>query len=132
MIKNHLKIAWRNLSKHKLRSFINIFGLSIGVTVCLLILFFIKYENKWDKGYNKADRIFRVNEVQDFPGSSVIRVAFTMFPMGPALKQDFPQVESFTRFFPSSQRQITNGNNKLILTQSFWTDQSVFHVFDCK
>ncbi len=130
MIKNYFKVAWRNLSKNKLNAFINIFGLSVGVTVCLLIVFFIKYDSRWDGMHTKANRIYRVNEVQDFPGSSVIKVAFTMFPMGPTIKEDFPQVEDFVRLFPSSQRQISNSDKKLVLSQAFWADQAFFEIFD--
>lgn len=130
MLKNYFKVAWRNFSKNKLNSFINILGLSVGVSVCLLIVFFIKYENKWDQMHSKSNLIYRVNEVQDFPGSSVIKVGFTMYPMGPTIKQDFPQVENFVRLFPSSQKQITNGNKKLVLNQAFWADLSFFEIFD--
>jgi putative ABC transport system permease protein len=130
MFKNYLKVALRNFSKNKLNSFINILGLSVGVTVCLLIIFFIKYENRWDQMHTKSNLIYRVNEVQDFPGSSVIKVAFTMFPMGPTIKLDFPQVENFVRFFPSSQKQIGNAGKKLVFDQAFWADQSFFEIFD--
>jgi putative ABC transport system permease protein len=61
-----------------------------------------------------------------------MKVAFTMFPMGPTIKQEFPQVDNFTRLFPSSAKQISNGDNKLILQQAFWVDQSLFEMFDFK
>lgn len=130
MLINYFKVAWRNLFKNKLNSFINILGLSIGVTVCLLIVFFIKYEKTWDRMHTKSNLIYRVNEVQDFPGSSIVKTAYTMFPMGPTLKEDFPQVDKFVRLFPSSQRQISNGNKKLVFDQAFWVDQSFFEIFD--
>ncbi|MBD0333488.1 MAG: ABC transporter permease, partial [Chitinophagaceae bacterium] len=130
MLLNYFKIAWRNFSKHKLNSFINILGLSVGITVCLLILFFIKYEKGWDKMHTKSDRIYRVNEVQDFPGSSVMKAAYTMFPMGPTIKQEFSQVDHFARLFPASQKQISNGDKKLVFNQSFWVDPSFFEIFD--
>ncbi len=99
MIKNYFIIAWRNFIKYKLSSFINVLGLSVGVTVCLFIVFFLKYESKWDSMHTKADRIYRLNEIQDFPGSAVIKVAFSMYPMAPTIKQDFPQVENLKGFF---------------------------------
>ncbi|MBD0333172.1 MAG: ABC transporter permease, partial [Chitinophagaceae bacterium] len=105
-------------------------GLSVGVTVCLLIVFFIKYDKGWDKMHTKSDRIYRVNEAQDFPGSSPMKVAYTMFPMGPTIKQEFSQVDNFARLFPASQKQISNGENKLVFNQSFWVDPSFFQVFD--
>src|SRR5215213_6270004 len=100
MLINYCKVAWRNLLKNRLSSFINILGLSIGVTVCLLILLFIKYEKNWDRMHTRSNLIYRVNELQNFPGSSIVRTAFTMFPMGPTLKQDFAQVDKFVGFFP--------------------------------
>jgi putative ABC transport system permease protein len=130
MIKNYFKIAWRNLSKHKLHSFINIFGLSVGVAVCLLILFFISYEKSWDKMHANADRIYRLNEVQDFPGMAVQKVSLTMYPMGPAIKNEYSQVENFTRLFPSSQKLISNGDKKFVFKNSFWVDQSFLKIFN--
>jgi len=129
MIKNYFKIAWRNLSKHKLHSFINIFGLSVGVAVCLLILFFISYEKSWDKMHANAGRIYRLNEVQDFPGTAVQKVSITMYPMGPAIKDEYSQVENFTRLFPSSQKLISNGDKQLVFKKSFWVDQSFLDIF---
>lgn len=130
MIKNYFKIAWRNLAKHKLHSFINIFGLSVGVAVCLLIIYFISYEKSWDKMHVNAGRIFRLNEVQDFPGTAVQKVSLTMYPMGPAIKDEYSQVENFTRLFPSSQKLISNGDKKLVFKKSLWVDQAFMDIFD--
>ena len=60
MIKNHLKLAWRNLMKYKFISFINLFGLTIGLTCCLLILTYILNELSYDKYNKNADNIYRV------------------------------------------------------------------------
>ena len=129
-MKNYFKIAWRNLSKHKLHSFINIFGLSVGVTVCLLILFFISYEKSWDNAHLNGSRIYRLNEIQDFPGMSVQKVSSTMYPMGPAMKEEYSQVESFTRLFPSSQKLISNNEKSLVFKNSFWVDSSFLEIFN--
>ena len=61
MLKNYLRIAVRNLAKYKLISFINLFGLTVGLTCCLLILTFILHETSYDKYNRNADRIWRVN-----------------------------------------------------------------------
>jgi len=60
MIKNYLKIAFRNLSKYKFISFINVFGLTIGLTCCLLILTFVLHELSYDKYQPNAERVYRV------------------------------------------------------------------------
>lgn len=61
MFKSYLKIAYRNIRKNKIYSFINISGLSVGLACCLIILLFVKYELSFDKFHSKADRIYRVD-----------------------------------------------------------------------
>ena len=60
MIKNYLKIAWRNLMKNKVFSFINILGLTIGITVCMMIFLFIMNEFSFDKFHKQGKNIYRV------------------------------------------------------------------------
>ena len=60
MIKNYIKIAWRNLVKHRVFSIINIAGLSFSVAFCLLVFFYISDEQSYDKFHEKKDRLFRV------------------------------------------------------------------------
>ncbi len=65
MIKNYFITAWRNLSKHKLYSAINIVGLATGIAACIVILLFVYYERSFDNLHSK--NIYRLNEVQRFP-----------------------------------------------------------------
>src|SRR6266516_3871206 len=96
MIKNYFKIAWRNLWKNKVYSAINIAGLSIGMAACIVILLFVFYERSFDRFLSK--NIYRLNEVQKFEGMVASqKVALSMFPMGPTLKNEFPEVNNFTR-----------------------------------
>jgi putative ABC transport system permease protein len=69
MIKNYLKIAWRNLLKNKGFSTINIFGLAIGIACCLLITLYVTNEISYDRYHEKGDRIFRLNSEIKFGGS---------------------------------------------------------------
>jgi putative ABC transport system permease protein len=79
MIKNYLVVAWRNLSKHKLYSAINIIGLATGLAACIVILLFVYYERSFDSMHHK--NIYRLNEVQKFPGMVASqKVALSMFP----------------------------------------------------
>ena len=66
MLKNYLTIAWRNLSKHKIYSAINIIGLAIGMAACIVITLFVYYERSFDNMHSR--NIYRLNEVQKFPG----------------------------------------------------------------
>src|ERR1043165_5546137 len=96
MFKNYFKTAWRNLWKNKIYSAINVIGLSIGMAACIAILIFVFYERSFDKFHTK--NIYRLNEVQKFEGMvAAQKVALSMFPMGPALRAEFPEVKNYTR-----------------------------------
>jgi putative ABC transport system permease protein len=97
MVKNYLLTALRNLKRHPGYSFINIAGLSIGMTCFILIALIIRGEFKVDKFHERADRIFRVIRLDDFGGESH-RVAITQAPLAAALKRDFPEVEKAACF----------------------------------
>jgi putative ABC transport system permease protein len=96
MIKNYFKIAWRNLVKHKAFSLINILGLSIGISVCFIIMLFVKDELSYDKFNEKADRIVRVQFKASINGGK-INEATVMPPTAQTLKNDYPEVEEATR-----------------------------------
>jgi putative ABC transport system permease protein len=97
MFNNYLKIAFRNLLKHKVYTFINVLGLAIAMATVLPIYLFVENELRFDGFHQKADLIYRLNEVQSFPGIAPQKVALSMYPMGPTLKQDFPEVREFAR-----------------------------------
>ena len=97
MLYNHLKIAFRNIFKEKLYSAINIFGLAVGLAICLLILLFVKDELSYDKYHAKADRIYRVTTEWKL-GDRSINTAISSYRMAPALETDFPEFEQVIRF----------------------------------
>ena len=96
MIKNYLKIAWRNLAKNKVFSFINIFGLSIGLTCCILISLYIYHETSYDKYHNNAGNIFRLGTVFIDQGVED-RGASSSAPLGKMIQQDYPEVIASAR-----------------------------------
>ncbi len=129
MIRNYFKIAWRNLSKHKLYSAINIVGLATGMAACIVILLFVFYEKSFDNIHSK--NIYRLNEVQKFPGMVASqKVALSMFPMGPTLKEDFPQIRNFTRINWDDNYQMTFGEKRIYLPQIFFVDTTFLAMFD--
>src|SRR3954452_15797869 len=96
MFRNYFKTAWRNLWKNKVFSAINIIGLAIGVATCIVIMLFVFYEKSFDNFHSK--NIYRLNEVQKFEGMVASqKVALSMFPLGPTLKNEFPEIKNFTR-----------------------------------
>src|SRR5712671_5585304 len=112
MIKNYFKTAWRNLWKNKVYSAINIVGLSIGMAACIIILLFVFYERSFDSFHSK--NIYRLNEVQKFPGMVASqKVALSMFPMGPTLKNEFPEIINYTRVNWNDDYQMTAGEKRI-------------------
>jgi putative ABC transport system permease protein len=96
MIKNYIKIALRNLRRHKGYSFINIAGLAIGMACCILILLWVQDELSFDRYHKNADSIYRVIQDINFSDHSTTW-AITQGPLGPSLYEDFPEIINFTR-----------------------------------
>lgn len=130
MLKYNILTAWRNFKKNKLHSFINVFGLSVGVAVCLMIFFFVIYENRWDSFHTKKSNIYRLTQLEHFPASPLNKISVSMYPLGPNLKQEYSQVQDFTRFYPANPKLISNGDHKIVFKQAFWVDSTFFKIFD--
>jgi putative ABC transport system permease protein len=129
MFRNYFKIAWRNLWKKKVYSIINIAGLAIGMAACIVMLLFVFYENSFDRFHTK--NIYRLNEVQKFPGMVASqKVALSMFPMGPTLQKEFPEILNFCRVSWSDNYELTYGEKHLFLPQILRVDTSFLHMFD--
>jgi putative ABC transport system permease protein len=101
MIRNYIKIAWRNLVKHKLYSFIKIGGFAFSIAACTLISLYIIHETSYDKSHPDADRLYRaVGQFSDEQGNLLQGLAFQA-PMAKTLKTDFPEVEEAGRLLPN-------------------------------
>ena len=97
MFKNYLKITLRNMSRYKGYSFINILGLAVGITCCILILLYIQYEFSFDAFHKNSDSIYRILIKQDHYYQGRNQVAVTPPPLGPAIKERFPEVRNICR-----------------------------------
>lgn len=128
MFKNYLKITLRNIRKNPGYSGINIFGLAIGITVCLLIAKYVVHELSYDKHHANADRIYRVISKIDFSGR-YMEMAATAAPMGPTLLHDFPEVEAAARFRSRGSYLVRHGNANFKEEKVVFADASVFEVF---
>lgn len=96
MLKNHLKIAWRNLIKNKTSSLINLLGLTVGITVCVVILIFVQYESTFDGYHENSDRTFRVVQHNQM-ANQVLYWNTTAYPLAEALRNDFPEIDKVTQ-----------------------------------
>ncbi len=130
MIYNYLKIAWRNISRQKLMSFINVFSLALGIAACMLIFLFIQDERSFDAFHSRGSSIYRLDEVQSFPGTNTQNVALSMPGMGPALMEDYPEIESYTRFHTRGKRLYRYEDNELIVEKSVMVDSTFLEIFD--
>jgi len=98
MWRNYLKIAWRNMSKRKANTLINVLGLSSGMAVCLLLFLFIRDERSYDDFHAKKDRIYRVALDRLYPGRTT-SYSFIPQSIGEAIAAEFPEVEQSCRIF---------------------------------
>ncbi|HKG68508.1 MAG TPA: ABC transporter permease [Segetibacter sp.] len=129
MIKNLLLVAVRNFKRVKGYSILNILGLTIGITFSLFLIFYIKDELSYDKYHKKADKIYRINSYAKEPDKDVMKWAITPFPLGPALKKDYPEVEEAVRFVGNGKTMYKNGDLRFYEDKIFYCDSNVFKVF---
>jgi ABC-type antimicrobial peptide transport system permease subunit len=129
MIKNYIKIAWRNLLKNKAFSSINIIGLAIGMAGALLIALWLQNMLSMDRFHEKSDRLYAISNRDEHTGK---KWAWLNTPkiMGPTLKNDFPEIESFTRFDDGIGNQfIATYKDQKIVSQIGFADPGFFNMF---
>jgi len=128
MISNYLKIALRNLIRHKTFSFINIFGLALSMSICLLFMFVIKDAHSYDNFHPKAERTYRVlTEALRKDGGSEF-YASSPFPVGRTLKEDYSQVELWTPLIAQFSGEV-GGNEDELYLRGLFTDNTFFEMF---
>ncbi|WP_103069591.1 ABC transporter permease [Aquimarina sediminis] len=128
MIRNYIKIAWRNLLKNKTFSFINIFGLSVGLATCLLLTLYIMDETSYDSHHKDADRVYRI--VMESAGE---QLATSSAPMAETLKNEFPEIAMTTRLlkFPNVDKYLLKNNQKntkFYETNGYYVDSTFFKI----
>ena len=128
MFRNYLTVAFRNLVRHKVYSFINISGLAIGMTCCVLILIFARFELGYDAYHENADRIYRIAHERGTADGRIVPSATSPPPLAPVLRNEYPEVVHAVRFVRGTS-VIRYGNNRF-RERLFFTDASVFDVFD--
>jgi len=131
---NYLKIAFRNVLKHKATASINIIGLSIGLASFILILMYVQDELSYDRYHQDADRIYRLISKHDFEGVGE-DAASAPFPVGPTLLSEYPAlIEQTVRVFnfqaPRSLVQL--GEKSFNERKLFFADSNFFQLFDYK
>jgi len=130
MLKNFIKIAFRNLVKHKAFTFINIIGLTIGIACFILIFYWIQDELSYDKYNLGFDRIYRIgSDIK--AGEMEDKGISTTPPLGPALINEVPEIESAVRLVSGSNKLVSSNEGEISFLESriYYADSTVFKVF---
>lgn len=130
MFKINLILALRNLLKYKSFSFINLFGLTVGLSCCLLIGIYIANELSFDRYHAKADRIWRVSrEFTNKDGTMQLHLGHLAPPFGPLLKNEFSVVEDATRMLQTNA-SLRRGDQLFLEEEFFFAEPGAFRMFD--
>ena len=125
MFVNFIKIAVRNLARNKLFSFINIFGLALSMSVCLIVLVRIKDQAGYDRFHPHPERTYRLLTEFTNEQGNMYRFASSPLPLAPALMEKFNLVESSARLYPAGERNVATTDKTLSLSTCF-TDPGFF------
>lgn len=127
MFKNYLKIAVRNLIRHKTFSLINILGLAFGIAACLIIYLYVSYEKSYDTFNENLDNIYRLKNIRYY-ASGTDNSAGCVALLGPTLKDEIPEVVDYARVRKFSS--LVTANNRYFNEKNiFWADSSFLTMF---
>ncbi len=128
MLHHYIRIAFRNLLRHKLYTAINLAGLTVALASALIVALYVKHEQSYDSHFSKAERIYRMGSNIQVDEGSTFSIAGTFVPLGPALEQDFPDIERAVRLWPSGGTfRIGDERYQDVF---YWADADVFEMFD--
>jgi putative ABC transport system permease protein len=130
MLRNYVKIALRNLSKQRLYSFINIFGLAVAIAFCLLIMLFVRDEVTHDSFHEKADRLYRVNILTKNDEGRLSSSTLCPPPLGPAFLEEFPELVHMSRFIKKGD--VVNYEGQSSRESIALADPDFFKMFSFK
>lgn len=129
MLKNYLKIAWRNLIKNRVYSWINIGGLAIGIVACLLILQYVVFEFSYEDFHAKKDRIYRVQQDRYDNGKLATQWAAGAYAVGNSFKEAIPEIEEYVKVVETGDIIVEVDNRPLKIEEVFFATNSFFDVF---
>src|SRR5688572_27132035 len=130
MLQNYLKIALRSLMRTKIYSFINIAGLSLGVTCCLLLALYVKDEISYDRHHERLNDLYRLGTQFDGTAIGFDKLASVSPPITMTLKDELPEIEAAARLVPtfSSENLIQYEDNKFYESKVYVADSTIFDV----
>lgn len=130
MLKNYLKTTLRNFRKHKVFSFINLLGLSIGMACCILILLYVRDEMSYDRYHEHSSRILRVTrEWLNEDGTTSLHLGHVAPPIAPLLKNDFPDIIESVRVLKPGRMLFSYENRHFLEKDMLFADENLFKIF---
>lgn len=132
MIKNHIKIAWRNIRKNKGFSLLNMSGLTIGITCFLLLATYIYHEVSYERFFSHADRLAYFSLSYKSPNSpELVSSGTTPTGLQPALQSEFPEVEQASRLYAYTQAGLIDINDQSLKENKlYYADHNLFEILD--
>ncbi|MBC3538645.1 ABC transporter permease [Rufibacter sediminis] len=127
MIKNYLKIAWRNLLRHKAYSAINIIGLATGISACLLIFLYVRHELTYEQEFAHAENIYRVTSRMTFQEQDD-KLALTPKPLADYIRRGMPEVKHVARISTVGKQTLWVDQQPFLEEHLFFADSTFFQV----
>ena len=128
MFKNYFKIAYRNIIKQKAYSIINIFGLALGLTACILVGLYIYQDFNYDNYHLNGENIYRVS-MKTIAPTYAYHMAQTPALVAPNMEQNFPEIDKISRIYFSSDDLITYESKKFYEDEIIFADEDFFEMF---
>ncbi|WP_111672246.1 ABC transporter permease [Algoriphagus litoralis] len=135
MLKNYFKIAWRNLTRNRLRTAIHVLGLSLGISICFLIFNVVWHAHSFDKFHPDRDQIFRINTLTEYVGGESYPNSGTPGPLGEVIDSEISSIEVKGRLYTMYQTLVTipEGNKVMGRTNlATFADPGFFKIFPRK
>ncbi|RRB05023.1 ABC transporter permease [Larkinella rosea] len=129
MIRNYLKIAFRNLWKNKVFSGVNLSGLVVGITACLMILQYVSFELSFDQFQTDIDRIYRVTNDRFQKGKLIQHGTITYPTIGKTMAKDYPEIEGYTTIVGAGRMKLRRDKSLFPEESSFYVDEHFLSFF---
>ena len=130
MLKNYFKISLRHIFKEGIYSAIKLLGLAVGLAACLIITLFVYEDLSFDGIHKNKSRIVRALTIDSAQGVESQEVGVTQPALGPAAKEELPEVEDYVRMVPSNNARVRKGDQEFRIESGILTESNFFEVFD--
>ncbi len=128
-IYNYMKVAIRSIFKYRSDAILNVIGLSIGITISIMVLMYVRFELAYDSSYSKSKNTYRVI-TKGLVGTSSFKSAMSPMPLSEFLRYNFPEIENTTRIVRGANKLVEYKNRKYNEANFFYADSAFLSIFD--